>query len=212
MKLVLFGPQGAGKGTQSARISEKYDIPSIATGDMFRWAIAHDTEVGHSAQQYVERGQFIPNDVTIEIVRSRLEAEDPEKGFLLEGFPRNLVQADALDQYLREKGLRLDAAVVMEVPEEVSLHRLLGRRVCSNCGRNYHVDSPPSHNWTCDRCGGLVEKRFDDGADETIKERLRLYHEQTEPLKAYYESRSMLRTIDGAGSQDEVFDRIVASL
>ena len=142
MRLVIFGPQGAGKGTQGARIAEKYDIEAIATGDMFRWAISHGTDVGLKAKEYVDAGRLVPDDVTIEIVRKRLQAEDFGV-FLLDGFPRNLAQADALDGMLQDHNTRLDAALVLHVPEDVSLGRILGRRVCSNCGRNYHVDSPP---------------------------------------------------------------------
>jgi adenylate kinase len=210
MRLVIFGPQGAGKGTQSARIAEKYDIEAIATGDMFRWAISHGTEVGLKAREYVDAGRLVPDEVTIEIVRERLEAGG-FGGFLLDGFPRNLAQADALDGLLEERNTRLDAALVLHVPEEVSLRRILGRRVCSNCGRNYHVNSPPREDWTCDRCGGRVERRSDDD-EGNIRDRLKLYHDQTEPLKAYYDARGILREVDGQGTMDEVFDRLVAVL
>jgi adenylate kinase len=210
MRLVIFGPQGAGKGTQGARIAEKYDIEAIATGDMFRWAISHGTEVGLKAREYVDAGRLVPDEVTIEIVRVRLEAGG-FGGFLLDGFPRNLAQADALDGLLQERNTRLDAALVLHVPEEVSLRRILGRRVCSNCGRNYHVNSPPREDWTCDRCGGRVERRSDDD-EGNIRDRLKLYHDQTEPLKAYYDARGILREVDGQGTMDEVFDRLVAVL
>jgi adenylate kinase len=210
MRLVIFGPQGAGKGTQSARIAEKYDIEAIATGDMFRWAISHGTEVGLKAKEYVDAGRLVPDELTIEIVRARLEAGG-FGGFLLDGFPRNLAQADALDGLLEERNTRLDAALVLHVPEEISLRRILGRRVCSNCGRNYHVNSPPREDWTCDRCGGRVERRSDDD-EGNIRDRLKLYHDQTEPLKAYYDARGILREVDGEGTMDEVFDRLVAVL
>jgi adenylate kinase len=210
MRLVIFGPQGAGKGTQGARIAEKYDIEAIATGDMFRWAISHGTEVGLKAREYVDAGRLVPDELTIEIVRVRLEAGG-FGGFLLDGFPRNLAQADALDGLLQERNTRLDAALVLHVPEEVSLRRILGRRVCSNCGRNYHVNSPPREDWTCDRCGGRVERRSDDD-EGNIRDRLKLYHDQTEPLKAYYDARGILREVDGQGTMDEVFDRLVAVL
>ena len=212
MRLVIFGPQGAGKGTQSARISEKYAIPAIATGDMFRWAISHSTDVGAEAQEYVESGHLVPDDLTVRIVRERLDAADSAQGFLLDGFPRNLSQAETLDAMLAEKGQRLDAALVLEVAEEVSLRRLLGRRVCSQCGLNYHTDNPPQHDWTCDRCGGRVEKRFDDQQEETIRERLKVYHQLTEPLKTYYSDRGVLRAVDGTGTPDAVFERIVGAL
>jgi adenylate kinase len=211
MRLVIFGPQGAGKGTQGERFAEKYGIPYIATGEIFRWALKGETALGAKVREYVDAGKLVPDELTIDVVRDRLEADDCKEGFLLDGFPRSIRQAEALDQILADSGASLDEALVMEVPEEVSLHRLLGRRVCSECGRNYHVDSPPEKNWTCDRCGGRVVARSDDH-EETIRERLRLYHEQTEPLKAYYESRGLLRTVEGNGSPDEVFARIAAAL
>jgi adenylate kinase len=212
VRLVIFGPQGAGKGTQSARISEKYDIPSVSTGDIFRWAISGGTALGLKAREYVDAGKLVPDEVTIGVVIERLSAEDAADGWLLDGFPRNLTQAKALDDWLEEQDKKLDAALVIDVPDEVSIHRLTGRRVCSNCGRNYHVDSPPQNNWTCDRCGGTVEARGDDLDEKTIRDRLDTYHDQTEPLKAHYQDCGILREIDGRGTPDEVFDRIVAAL
>jgi adenylate kinase len=211
-RLVILGPQGAGKGTQGARIAEKYDLPAISTGDMFRWAISSGTDVGERAQEYVKTGRLVPNEITIAVVAERLDAQDCAHGFLLDGFPRNLAQAEALDGILEDQGCELDAALVIEVPEEVSLRRLTGRRVCSQCGRNYHVDAPPGRDWVCDRCGGRVEARVDDQDEDAIRERLKLYHEQTEPLKEYYETSGRLRQVNGEGSPDEVFDRIVAAL
>lgn len=212
MRLVIFGPQGAGKGTQGARIAEKYGIPSISTGEIFRWAIKGKTALGLKVLEYVDAGSLVPDELTIEVVTDRLTAEDCRDGFLLDGFPRNVKQAKALDALLGDSDCSLDAAIVIEVPEEVSLRRLLGRRVCSNCGRNYSVDNPPEIDWTCDNCGGEVIARTDDNEEETVTNRLRLYHQQTEPLKAYYEERNLLREIDGVGSPDEVFSRIVSSI
>jgi adenylate kinase len=212
MRLVILGPQGAGKGTQSARISDKYDLPTISTGDMFRWAISKGTEVGAKAQEYVQSGRLVPDEITIEVVRERLASADCAQGFLLDGFPRNVTQAEALDEILGELGCSLDAALLIEVPEEVSLRRIMGRRVCSQCGRNYHLDSPPTSDWTCDRCGGAVEARADDQDEGATRERLRSYREQTEPLKSYYEERGVLRTVDGEGPPDEVFERITRAL
>lgn len=211
MRLLLMGPQGAGKGTQGERIAEKYGIPSIATGEIFRWALKGHTALGNRVKEYVEAGRLVPDDLTIEVVAERLTADDCQEGFLLDGFPRSLTQARALDVILEGQSCSLDAAITLEVPEEVSLHRLLGRRVCSDCGKNYNVDSPPEHDWICDRCGGKVVPRQDDNED-AIRERLKQYHELTEPLKEYYESKGLLRRIDGSGSVDEVFSRIVAAL
>lgn len=212
MRLVIFGPQGAGKGTQGARIAEKYGIPSISTGEIFRWAIKGRTALGLKVLEYVDAGSLVPDELTIEVVTDRLTADDCMDGFLLDGFPRNVDQAKALDALLADSGVSLDGAIVIEVPEEVSLRRLLGRRVCSNCGRNYSLDNPPEENWTCDNCGGEVIARQDDNEEQTVTNRLRLYHQQTEPLKTYYEERNLLREIDGVGSPDEVFSRIVSSI
>lgn len=212
MRLVIFGPQGAGKGTQGAMISEKYGIPSISTGEIFRWAIKGRTALGLKVLEYVDAGKLVPDELTIQVVTDRLTAGDCKDGFLLDGFPRNVDQARALDALLADDDHSLDAALVVEVPEEVSLRRILGRRACSNCGRNYHVDVPPEKNWTCDNCGGEVVERTDDHEEETVRKRLALYHEQTEPLKHYYAERGLLREVDGEAPPDEVFSRIVAAL
>ena len=211
MRLVIFGPQGAGKGTQSEKIAEKYGIPTISTGEIFRAAQAAGTALGLKVLRYVDGGKLVPDDLTIQVIRERLSAEDCKDGFLLDGFPRSLIQAEALDKFLAEQGAALDAALVIEVPEEVSLRRLLGRRACLECGRNYSLDAPPMVDWTCDRCGGRVVERADDH-EETIRKRLSLYHSQTEPLKAFYERKGILRPVDGLGSVDDVFERIATAL
>jgi adenylate kinase len=210
MRIVIFGPQGAGKGTQSARIAEKYGIPAISTGEIFRWAIKGSTALGHEVSEYVEHGRLVPDELTISVVRERLSHE--ADGWILDGFPRNVGQADALDEILAEQGAKLDTALVIEVPEDVSIRRITGRRVCSNCGRNYHLDTPPEENWTCDSCGGEVVERTDDHDEAAMRERLKLYHEQTEPLKTYYERKGLLRMVDGMGTTDEVFARIIEAL
>lgn len=212
MRIVIFGPQGAGKGTQAARIAEKFGIVAISTGEIFRWAIKGKTALGNEVLQYVNAGKLVPDDLTIKVVSERLAADDCADGFLLDGFPRNTAQAEALDDLLADIECSLDAALVLEVPDEVALRRLTGRRVCPDCGRNYHVDDPPENNWTCDNCGGSVVARDDDVDEATIRERLRTYHEQTEPLHEYYEKRGLLRQVDGAGHPDEVFSRIVEAL
>jgi adenylate kinase len=212
VRLVVFGPQGAGKGTQGALIAEKFRIPDIATCDIFRWAISGGTALGLKVKNYVEEGRLVPDDLTIEVVSERLSADDCKDGFVLDGFPRSLRQAEALDEILAAQGVKLDAALVLEIPEEVSLRRILGRRACIDCGRNYHLDSPPRSDWTCDACGGAVEERTDDHED-TIRLRLQLYHEQTEPLKTYYEERGLLRRVDGAlGTPNDVFEKILSVL
>jgi adenylate kinase len=212
VRLVVFGPQGAGKGTQSQLLAEKYDIPAIVMGDMFRWAIGHSTEVGKKAAEYVRTGRLVPDEVTIDVVRERLAAADCRGGFLLDGFPRNTAQAEALDEILADQGCTLDAAIAIEVPEEISLARIMGRLVCSSCGRVYHLDAPPARDRVCDRCGGEVAPRADDTDEHAIRERLRLYHEQTEPLKDYYKRRGVLRVVDGRGTRDEVLDEIMTQL
>ena len=212
MRLIIFGPQGAGKGTQSARIAEKFGIPAISTGEIFRWAIKGKTALGNEVLEYVNAGKLVPDELTIRVVSERLAADDCAEGFLLDGFPRNIAQAEALDGLLGDIECKLDAALVIEVPEELALRRLTGRRVCVDCGRNYHVDAPPENDWTCDNCGGKVIARDDDVDEVALKERLKLYHEQTEPLHEYYEKRGLLRQVDGTGSPDEVFSRIVEAL
>lgn len=212
MRLIVFGPQGAGKGTQAELISEKYGIPAISTGDFFREAMAEDSPLGQEVLKYVQVGNLVPDEVTIKIVQERLSAEDTANGWLLDGFPRNLHQAEALDEWLEATDYAIAAALVIEVPLDVSLRRITGRMVCSDCGRNYHLDNPPVVNWTCDDCGGDVEKRTDDAADEIVRHRLEIYQEQTEPLIAYYEKTGRLRRVDGLGTPEEVFARIASAL
>lgn len=212
MRLVVFGPQGAGKGTQSARLAARYGIPAIATGDIFRAAMRDDSPLGHKVRRFVDAGRLVPDDVTVEVVADRLHRSDCAGGWILDGFPRNVAQAQSLDDILSRDGTALRGALAIEVPEEVSLLRLTGRRTCSQCGRNYHVDAPPRSDWTCDVCGGRVEARADDVAEGVLRERLRTYHDQTAPLKDYYRAHGLLREIDGVGSADEVFERIMTRL
>jgi adenylate kinase len=212
MRLVIFGPQGAGKGTQAARIAEKWGIPAISTGEIFRWAIKGRTALGNEVLEYVNAGRLVPDELTIRVVSERIASDDCADGFLLDGFPRNIAQAEALDALLKDVECKLDAALVIEVPEELALRRLTGRRVCEDCGRNYHLDSPPENDWTCDACGGSVIARDDDVDEAALKERLATYHDQTEPLYDYYEKYGRLRKIDGTGSPDEVFSRITEAI
>lgn len=207
----MLGPQGAGKGTQGAMLAEKFGVTTIATGEIFRWAISSESDLGDKVKAFVEGGRLVPDALTIEVVGERLSEDDVADGFLLDGFPRSIPQAEALDGILASQGASLDAAIVLEVPEDVSLHRILGRRVCSTCGRNYHVDAPPKEDWTCDVCGGRVVPRSDDN-ETALRRRLDLYHEQTQPVKKYYRERGLLKEVDGRGSQQDVFYRIVRML
>ena len=212
MRLVIFGPQGAGKGTQGKRIAEKWHIRAIATGDIFRDAIASESKLGREVKEIVESGQLVTDELTIELVKERLGQEDAVSGWLLDGFPRNTEQAQALDRLLTEEEGELDAALVLEVPEEVTMKRIMGRRVCSECGRNYHVDAPPQSDWSCDNCGGEVVQRPDDADEEAIRQRLKTYYEETEPLGEFYDDKGLLRRIDGVGLHNEVFQRILSAI
>ncbi len=212
MRLVIFGPQGAGKGTQGSLISEEWGIPAISTGDIFRWKIAQGTELGRDVKEYVDNGDLVPDRLTIRLVRDRLAQEDTSSGWLLDGFPRNIGQAEALERLTADLGAELEAALLLEIPEEVSLHRILGRTVCSGCGRNYHVDVPPEEDSICDLCGGEVVERSDDNDKEAIRRRLRTYYDETAPLADFYEERGLLRRIDGKGSPDAIFERVKRDL
>ncbi|MDQ3752611.1 MAG: adenylate kinase [Actinomycetota bacterium] len=212
MRLVIFGPQGAGKGTQGSLISEEWGIPAISTGDIFRWKIAQGTELGRAVKEYVDNGDLVPDRLTVRLVRDRLAQEDTASGWLLDGFPRNIGQAEALDKLTADLGTALDAALLLDVPEEVSLHRILGRTVCSGCGRPYHVDVPPREDAICDVCGGEVVERSDDNDKEAVRRRLRTYYDETAPLADFYEEHGLLRRIDGNGSPDEIFQRIKRDL
>jgi adenylate kinase len=212
VRILIFGPQGAGKGTQSARLAEKLGIAPISTGDIFRWAIREGTELGGQVKNYVDEGRLVPDDLTVGVVKERLAQDDLANGWILDGFPRTQEQAEALDRILEAKGQSVDAAIILEVPEDVSLRRIMGRRVCSNCGRNYHADVPPKVDWMCDTCGGEVIKRTDDFDEAAVRKRLAIYHQQTEPLKAYYEQKGIVQTIDGQGTLDDVFNRLIEAL
>lgn len=210
--MLLLGPPGAGKGTQAARLAEKLKIPHISTGDMFRRAMAEGTPLGLVAKSYVERGQLVPDDVTIGLVRERLGAEDCAAGFLLDGFPRTVAQADALEKILRELGRPLDRAVNLVVPDEKLIERAVGRRVCPNCGATYHVVyNPPRQEGICDVCGHPLRQR-DDDREETVRRRLEVYYLQTEPLIKYYERAGLLENVNGDQDMDSVLQSILTVL
>lgn len=197
MNVVLMGPPGAGKGTQAELIKNEYPIPHISTGDMFREAVSQGTELGKEAKKYMDAGQLVPDQVTIGIVRERLAQPDCKKGFLLDGFPRTTVQAQALDEVLEESGRRIEAVINIDVPSGVLIERMSGRVTCRECKAVYNVHSnPPQQRGVCDHCGGELIQRSDDQGD-TVARRLDVYLEQTNPLLDYYQQRDMLYNIDG---------------
>ncbi len=208
MRLILLGPPGAGKGTQAKRLIERYGIPQISTGDILRAAVRDGTDLGKKAKQYMDAGKLVPDEVVIGIIEERLQEADCAKGFILDGFPRTVAQADALNRVLANLGQAIDHVVSIEVPDEELVERLTGRRTCRGCGAMYHVKfSPPKAQGVCDKCGGELYQR-DDDREETIRARLKVYHEQTAPLVEYYEKAGLLRRIPGQGSVDEIYARI----
>ncbi|TLG77523.1 adenylate kinase [Culicoidibacter larvae] len=212
MNIIIMGPPGAGKGTQSAKIIEEYKIPHISTGDMFRAAMKDKTPMGIEAQKYVDQGELVPDSVTNEIVRERLAQYDCENGFLLDGFPRNPDQAAALDVMLAEKGRKIDVVLNIDVPTDLLTERLTGRRVCRNCGATYHiVYNPPKVDGVCDVCGGELYQRSDD-TEEKITTRLSLYFAETKPVIDYYQKNGILRTVDGTLGMEHVYEAIQSIL
>jgi adenylate kinase len=212
MILILLGAPGAGKGTQAKLLQEKLNIPQISTGDMLRAAKQAKTKLGLEAESYMNAGKLVPDEVVIGLIRERLKNPDTQNGFILDGFPRTVAQAEALTGLLSEVGRKLDAALNLEVAEQELVERLTGRRTCPNCGAGYHLKfSPPRHDEVCDRCGTALIQREDDRED-TIRHRLKVYNDQTAPLVKYYEKAGQLSPIAGTGSTDEVFQRLVKSL
>ena len=209
MNLILLGPPGSGKGTQAKKIVERYHIPQISTGDILRAAVKEQTPLGKEAKAYMDQGKLVPDEVVIGIVRDRLKAADCKNGFILDGFPRTVPQAEALAATLQTMNRTIDYVVSIDVNNEELLKRLTGRRTCRGCGVMYHlIFDPPRKEGVCDRCGGELYQR-DDDKEETIKERLRVYDAQTAPLIAYYRDKGSLRTIDGVGAMEQIFQAIV---
>ncbi|RFB11541.1 adenylate kinase [Bacillus sp. HNG] len=205
MNLVLMGLPGAGKGTQAEKIVEKYNIPHISTGDMFRAAIKDGTELGLQAKSFMDKGELVPDEVTIGIVRERLSKDDCNQGFLLDGFPRTVPQAEALEVILTDLEKKIDYVINIEVDSAILLERLTGRRICKECGATYHlVFNPPSQEGTCDKCGGELYQRADDNA-ETVGTRLQVNIEQSKPLLDFYQEKGYLRNIDGQQEINKVF-------
>ena len=212
MKLLIMGRPGAGKGTQAANIKEYYNIPHISTGDMFRAAIKNETKLGLLAKSYMDKGALVRDDVTIGIVKERLLEDDCKKGFLLDGFPRTILQAEALDEFLKENGVKLDAVLDVNVKPEILVRRMVGRRVCKTCGATYHVEfNAPKKDGICDNCGSPLIQRQDD-TEATAKNRLEVYDNNTAPLLAYYKNQNILKTVDGDQPLEKVFEDIKAVL
>lgn len=212
MRAILLGPPGAGKGTQAKMLTERYGVPQVSTGDILRAAVAAGTPLGKEAKTYMDRGALVPDEVVIGIVRDRLGEPDCRKGYLLDGFPRTVAQAEALTRMLKKLGAPLPRVVSLEVAEEELVKRLSGRRTCQGCGALFHVEfHPPRVEGTCDKCGGRLIEREDD-KEETIRRRLQVYRKQTEPLIGYYENQGLLETVNGLGETGEVFARVSKAL
>jgi adenylate kinase len=212
LNLILLGPPGAGKGTQSARLTEDFGLPHISTGDILRQAVADETELGRTAAKFMEAGELVPDDVIIGVILERLEDDDARDGFLLDGFPRTIEQADALGSELEKLDRRLTTTLLIDVPDDDVVRRLSGRRVSRKTGRVYHVDyDPPKHAGRCDIDGSQLIQRKDD-EESTVRKRLAVYHAQTAPLIDYYEARGLLRRFDGTRGPSEVHDHIRATL
>jgi len=210
LNLILLGPPGAGKGTQATRLRDDFDLAYIATGDLLRENVSEGTDLGKEAKSYMDDGDLVPDELVIKMIFDKVE-DDGDDGFLLDGFPRNVAQADALAEELDRRGRKLTAALLVEAPDDVVIERLSGRRQCSN-GHLYHVEfDPPKHDDVCDQDGKPLFRRKDD-EPETVKKRLKTYHKQTEPLKDYYDERGLLRRFDGTRDKTEVHDHIRATL
>lgn len=212
MKIIMLGAPGAGKGTQAKQISSRYEIPHISTGDIFRANIKNGTELGKKAKEYMDQGALVPDELTCDLVMDRIKQDDCKNGFVLDGFPRTIPQAEALDNALTKIGEKMDFAINVDVPDENIVTRMSGRRACLECGATYHIVSiPPKKEGICDNCGSKLVLR-DDDKPETVQKRLDVYHEQTQPLIDYYDKQGILKTVDGTVSAEQVFTDITAIL
>jgi len=212
MKIIMLGAPGAGKGTQADKICAKYDIPHISTGDIFRANIKNNTELGQKAKSYMDKGELVPDELVVDLVVDRIKADDCTNGYVLDGFPRTIPQAEALDAALAAINDKVDYAINVEVPDENIINRMSGRRACVACGATYHiVHIPTKVDGVCDKCGAELILR-DDDKPETVKNRLNVYHEQTQPLIDYYTAKNVLHEVDGTKAMEDVFSSIVSIL
>ena len=212
MKIIMLGAPGAGKGTQAKLIADKYNLPHISTGDIFRANIKEGTALGMEAKKYMDQGLLVPDELTVKILLKRVAKEDCKNGYVLDGFPRTIPQAEVLDKALAELGESVDFAINVEVPDENIIKRMGGRRACLSCGATYHLEHiPPKAEGRCDHCGKELVLR-DDDKPETVKNRLQVYHEQTSPLIDFYRAKGVLKEVDGTRRMDEVFNAIVEIL
>ena len=212
MKIIMLGAPGAGKGTQAKKIAETYNIPHVSTGDIFRMNIKNGTELGMEAKKYMDQGLLVPDELTVRILLDRVAQDDCKNGYVLDGFPRNIPQAEVLEDALSKLGDQIDYAIDVEVPDENIIRRMGGRRACLSCGATFHIEHvPPKKEGVCDQCGQELVLR-DDDKPETVKNRLQVYHEQTQPLIDFYSGKGVLKTVDGTQDMQDVFDAIVEIL
>jgi adenylate kinase len=212
VRLVLLGPPGAGKGTQARALAALWGIPQVSSGDLLRAVVREDSDLGREAASYMDRGQLVPDELVLKLIAERLKNKDARKGFILDGFPRNVSQAEALGKGLDRVGLKLDKAVAVIVPDEEIVKRISGRRTCAKCNAMYHIAfEPPAKPGVCDKCGGELYQREDD-AEETVRERLKVFAEATRPLLDHYGQQGLLAQVDGVGSTEEVEKRILSAV
>lgn len=212
MKIIMLGAPGAGKGTQAIQIADKYGIPHVSTGDIFRANIKGGTDLGMEAKSYMDKGRLVPDELTVRILLDRVSKDDCKNGYVLDGFPRTIPQAEALDEAVANLGEKIDYAIDIDVPDENIVKRMSGRRACLKCGATYHTEYvPPKKDGICDQCGSELVQR-DDDKPETVKARLSVYHEQTQPLIAYYEKKGILHEVDGTKDMQDVFAAVVKVL
>ena len=212
MKIIMLGAPGAGKGTQAKRIAAQYGIPHISTGDIFRYNVKNATELGMKAKEYMDQGLLVPDELTLELIMDRFTKDDCKNGYVLDGFPRTIPQAEALDAALTKIGQKMDYAIDVDVPDENIVNRMGGRRACLSCGATYHVEfNPTKAEGVCDACGAQTVLR-DDDKPETVQKRLTVYHEQTQPLIDYYKNQDILKSVDGTQPMEAVFDAIIGIL